>query len=90
MAKPWEDNFSKLVESNLQVAENKEWRFSVEEHTTKGTMQINFREFKSSTVEGGYNGPTKNGFIFRIQTKEDYDNFKESVFNFLNKVEEFL
>lgn len=90
MAKIWEDNFSKLIESNLPTAENKEWRFSLEEHTTKGTMQINFREFKSSNVEGGYNGPTKNGFIFKIQTKEDYLKLKSAMFEFMDKIEEFL
>lgn len=77
----WEEKFSVLKKVEYKFANNKEWKFSLEEHKEKGTLQINARMFTVSEKEGGYSGPSKNGFIIPITSVEDFDNvincFKE-------------
>ncbi|MFW6007770.1 MAG: hypothetical protein ACOCP8_00785 [archaeon] len=72
----WTDNYSQLIEKKIPYGENKEWRFVLEEHKTKGTMQINVRLWK---MTDNYQGPTKNGFILQIKTPDDIDNI-ENIF----------
>ena len=77
----WEDNYNALfVEKLPQEGGKKEWRFTLEEHKTKGTMQMNVRLFSLAVKEGGYEGPTKNGFIQGITSKEDVDKL-QATFN---------
>lgn len=88
----WEDNFSELVKTTLKVDGNKEWRFALEEHKTKGTMQMNVRLW-SLPQEGkadAYSGPTKNGFIVGIKTPEDIDNLQKAFNEYFEKIKEML
>lgn len=77
MAGSWEDKFNTLVSSNVEIGETKEWKFALEESKSKGTLQINAREFKKAKVEGGYSGPGKNGFIIQINSEEDIENLRK-------------
>ena len=83
----WDDNFNKLFESKLPVDEYKEWRFALEEHKTKGTMNMNVREFKCSE---SYSGPTKNGFIINVQSIDQVEKFQKMFNEFFEKVKEML
>jgi outer membrane protein assembly factor BamB len=87
----WEDNFNKIVNLELPVEGNKVWKFTVEEHKTKGTMQMNVRLFQNDNgKDDAYVGPTKNGFIIKINTKEEFNTFKETFIKYLNEVEDML
>jgi hypothetical protein len=76
----WDEKYNKLSEKKLEVEGNKEWRLAVEESKSKGTLQLNVRLFQKAKVEGGYEGPTKNGFINSINSKEDIENL-QNIFN---------
>ncbi len=90
----WEDNFNPLIVKNIPIDDSREWRFVLEEHKTRGTMQINVRLWRISNKEGGYEGPTKNGFICKIQTEDDLNNLRDVFTNqfneFFNEVKEML
>lgn len=83
----WEDNYSKLVEDNLPINDKKEWRFVMEEHKTKGTMQFGIRAFN---ITGNYIGPTKNGFIVPVESEEQIEEFRKKFNEFIDKVKEML
>lgn len=84
----WEDNFNALFTDKLEVeGGKKEWRFSLEEHKTKGTMQMNCRLW---SIGGSYEGPTKNGFIVGIKTIEDIDKLEQAFQEYFKKVREML
>jgi hypothetical protein len=87
----WEDNYSKIVDLRLPLDNNKEWKFTLEEHKTKGTMQMNVRLFQNDNgKDDAYVGPTKNGFIIKITSKEEFNTFKETFIKYLNEVEDML
>lgn len=87
----WEDNYNKIVNLELPVEGNKVWKFTVEEHKTKGTMQMNVRLWSNgSGKEGEYVGPTKNGFIVPIKTQEDVDKLEKTFADYFKKVKEML
>lgn len=90
MAGKWEDKFNTLVSSKLELPNNKEWRLAVEESKTKGTLQMNVRLFQKAKIEGGYEGPTKNGFIIEVNSIEDIENFQNSLNDFFDKTKELL
>ena len=90
MAKNWADNFSELFRDTLPSEGNKEWRFALEEHKTKGTMQMNVRKFQVAKNEGDYEGPTKNGFIEQIKTIEDVDALEKAFSEYFKKVRSML
>jgi hypothetical protein len=87
----WEDNFSKIIDLRLAVDGNKEWKFTLEEHKTKGTMQMNVRQWNNgSGKEGEYIGPNKNGFIVQIKTSEDIDKLEKAFADYFKKIKEML
>ena len=84
----WEDNFNIIKSTSFKTSENKEWKFSIEEHKNKATLQINARCFTIAQKEGGYSGPSKNGFIIPINSEEDFDTIKECFKTFIDFVED--
>lgn len=88
MATNWEDKYNILKQISFKTSDNKEWKFSLEEHKTKGTLQINARCWTTAKTEGGYSGPSKNGFIIPINSIEDLDKIKECFQNFVNFIDE--
>lgn len=86
----WSDNFSELVKITLPAESNKEWRFILEEHKTKGSMNMNVRLFQNAKVEGGYEGPTKNGFIQQINSIEDVEKMQKTFNEYFEKIKEML
>lgn len=87
----WEDNFSKIVNQILKVDSNKEWRFTLEEHKTKGTMQLNVRKWNlGKGVEGEYVGPTKNGFIESVTSLEDIEKLEKAFADYFKEVKKML
>ena len=86
----WDDNFNKLLQTTLPIDEFKEWRFTLEEHKTKGKMNMNVRIFQKAKTEGGYEGPTKSGFIFEIQSLEQIENLQKAFNEYFEKVKEML
>lgn len=87
MAGTWADKFNVLSSKELQIEENKKWVFSIEEHKSKGTLQMNVREFKETP---NYEGPTKNGFIKSISNKEDIEKLQNSLNEFFEEVKKML
>lgn len=83
----WADKFNVLVSKELQIEDNKVWKFAIEESKTKGTLQMNVREFKSSET---YEGPTKNGFIKGITSKEDIEKIQNSFNEFFEEIKKML
>lgn len=88
MAGNWEDKFNIIKSTSFKTSDNKEWKFSLEEHKTKGTLQLNARCFTIATKEGGYSGPSKNGFIIPINSMDDLDKIKECFETFINFIDE--
>jgi hypothetical protein len=74
----WSDKFNKLAENKLAIEGNKEWIFATEESKTKGNLQLNVRLFQHAKVEGGYSGPTKNGLIVPINSKEEIQDLQDA------------
>lgn len=87
MAGTWADKFNVLTSNELQIEENKTWKFAIEESKTKGTLQMNVREFKTSAT---YEGPTKNGFIKGITCKEDVEKLQYAFNEFFEEVKKLL
>jgi hypothetical protein len=84
----WEDNYNSLFTEKLPIDDGKkEWRFTLEEHKTKGTMNMNVRIW---SVEGSYTGPTKSGFIQGIKTKDDVEVLQKKFNDYFEKVKEML
>lgn len=83
----WEDNYSKLIEDNLPISDKKEWKFVMEEHKTKGTMQVGIRAFNTT---GNYIGPTKNGMLIPIESAEQIEEFRVKFNEFIDKVKDML
>ena len=81
----WKDKFNTLSESKLEIEGNREWKFALEESKTKGTLQLNVRLFQNAKTEGGYSGPTKNGFIVGISSKEDIEQLQNALNNFFEE-----
>ena len=87
----WEDNFNPIFTEVLpQEDGKKEWRFTLEEHKTKGKMQMNIRLFSKAVTEGGYEGPTKNGFIQGVNSEEDVNKLQSSFNAYFEKVKTML
>lgn len=87
----WADNFNKLVEVQYdKVDSNKYWVFALEENKKSGTLNINFREWQNPTEKNEYNGPTKNGFVQGIRSKEDFDEFKKNILKFFEEAEKMF
>jgi hypothetical protein len=83
----WGDNFNVIDNMEIPSDGNKVWKFSLEEHRTKGTLQINIREFSNSET---YAGPTKNGIIKRISSLEELEEFQKSFNDFVDKAKNML
>ena len=79
--KNWSDNFNELKSGKTDVTDYKYWKWAVEESKSRGTLQLNVRCYSTPKVEGGYEGPTKNGFIISINNKEDLEKLQK----FLNE-----
>ena len=73
----WEDSDNTLYQSELPINETRTWKFSLEEHKVKGTLQLNVRLFKTTP---NYTGPTKSGFVYPITSLEELEKF-QSAFN---------
>lgn len=84
----WADKFNTVKSKSFKTSENAEWRFSLEEHKEKGTIQLNARCFKIATTEGGYSGASRNGFIIPINKIEDLDKIKECFQTFIDFIDE--
>jgi hypothetical protein len=84
----WEDNFNPLITETLPLeGGKKEWRFTLEEHKTKGTMNLNVRIWQ---VEGSYTGPTKSGFVLGIKSKEEVEELQKAFNDYFEKVKEMF
>lgn len=90
MATSWADKYNSLIKKTLGVENNKEWRMNLEEHKTKGTLQMNVRLFQNAVEAGKYEGPTKNGFIIPVNSVEDIEKFQNSLNQFLEEVKNIL
>ena len=86
----WEDNYNIIFNTTIPIEGNKEWRLSVEEHKKSGKMQMNCRIFAKAKEEGGYEGPTKNGFIIPIKSAEDINNIEKMFSDYFQEVKKFL
>ena len=85
----WSDKFNPLVQKILTL-DNKEWKLTLEENKTKGTIQVNLREWSHATPTNEYDGPTKNGFIFKIKSLEDLANLEQLFSKFFNESKDML
>ena len=84
----WADKYSNLKTVTYKFSEFKEWRFTLEEHKEKGTLQINARLWTLPKKEDGYAGPSKNGFIIQISSADDFDNIVKCFSEFTKFVED--
>lgn len=89
----WSDKFNTLKSFEFPVNETKMWKCAVEEHKTKGTLQLNLRQWNIAAKEGGYSGPAKNGFIIPITSTEDIDTINkllQQIITFTDEIKEIL
>lgn len=83
----WEDNFSKLIEMTHPIDEKKEFRMTLEEHKTKGTLHLSVRVFQTT---GSYVGPTKNGINYVISSIDELESFQRRLNEFIDKIKEMI
>ena len=86
----WADNYNTIYTYELPVDEGKVWKFQLEEHKSKGTLNMNVRRFKKSIKEGGYEGPTKNGFMQIINSVEDIEKIQKAFNEYFDAIKEKL
>lgn len=84
----WADNFNVIDSKEIPSDGNKVWKFALEEHKTKGTLQINVREFSNNP--DGYTGPTKNGIVKKISSLEELEEFQREFNSFFDKAKKML
>ena len=87
MAKKWNDKFNAIYESKTKLEDAFEWRIALEENVENGNLQINLRQFQIATYEGAYEGPTKSGFVLKIEDKKEFEKFKKFINDSLNEIE---
>lgn len=83
MATNWADNYNVLYQSELPIDDNKVWKFALEEHKVKGTLQLNVRLFKQTP---NYSGPTKSGFIYPITSLNELNQFQSALNNYFENI----
>ena len=83
--KSWDDKFNQLITHKYEVADGKEWRMALEESKNKGTLNLNVRLFQKALKEGGYEGPTKNGFIIQVNSLDEIDSLQKQFNEFFEK-----
>ena len=86
----WADNFNVIYSIELPADEYKIWKFQLEEHKTKGTLHMNVRMFQKAKAEGGYEGPTKNGFMQQINSVEDIEKLQKTFNDYFEEVKKKL
>lgn len=79
----WTDNFNVLYQSELPIDDTKTWKFTLEEHKVKGTLQLNVRLFKKTAT---YDGPTKSGFIYPITSLDELNKFQVALNDYFENV----
>lgn len=86
----WSDKFNVLKSGQTEPVNFKQWRWAIEESKTKGTLQLNIRLFSLPKTEGGYSGPTKNGFIIPINDLEELQSIKLFLKDAFEAAEKYL
>lgn len=86
----WNNKFNKLITSEYKPVDDRTWKFSLEEDKNKGTLQCNIRLFNTPKDPEKYSGPSKSGFIMKINDIDDIKKFKNEMNNFFDKVLDFL
>ena len=79
----WQDNFNILYQSELPIDDTRTWRFALEEHKERGTLQLNVRIFKKTE---SYNGPTKAGFVYPVSSVEEVNALQVALNDYFEKV----
>lgn len=78
-------SFKTLVSETLEINQETELRFKLDENTRNGNLILQIREFKTG---GEYIGPTRNGVTYRVESVEDVDALEEKFIIFLKGVRE--
>jgi len=86
----WQDNFNELYKTEFPLQNSKYFKFAIEEHKKKGTLQMNIRIFQHAKTEGGYEGPTKNGVTLAVTNKEDLEKLQKAFNDYFDKVKEYM
>lgn len=81
----WQDNFNVLYQSEYKMDDTRVWKLALEEHKTRGTLQLNVRLYKKTDT---YDGPTKSGFIYPISSIEDLNNFQTALNDYFENVKQ--
>lgn len=79
----WQDNFNTLYQSELPIDDTRTWRFALEEHKERGTLQLNVRIFKKTE---NYDGPTKSGFVYPVSSIEEVNTLQVALNDYFEKV----
>ena len=79
----WQDNYNIVYQSEFPIDEIRTWKFALEEHKTRGTLQLNVRLFKKTE---NYDGPTKSGFIYPITSVKDLNDFQNALNDYFENV----
>lgn len=79
----WQDNFNILYQSELPIDDTRTWRFALEEHKERGTLQLNVRIFKKTE---SYDGPTKTGFVYPVSSVEEVNALQVALNDYFEKV----
>lgn len=86
----WDEKFNVLVQRNLEIDGNKEWKMALEEKKNKGTLQMNVRLFQRPTETNSYEGPTKNGFIIPVNSASDVEEFQKTFNDFCEEIKKMF
>ena len=95
----WNDNYNVIYNNELAVDDKKYWKFNIEEHKKRGTLNMNVRQFAKApegydaSEHGGksaYEGPTKNGMLIQVESLEQVEELQKAFNSYFEEVKKYL
>ena len=81
------DNNNSLYDVVMKQSDTKETRFSLLENKKSGALRASIRDF---THTESYDGPTRNGMMFQLNTIADVEKYQKTFNEFFDKIKEFF
>jgi len=81
------DSNNTICEHTEKLTDITELKLSLIENKRSGIMRLNIREFKHTPE---YDGPTKNGMMFKINVLEDIQNFQKYFNDFFEEAKKHI
>lgn len=83
----FQDSNNTLYENVVKNNDVKEIKFSLLENKKSGVLRASIREFTHTDT---YDGPTKNGMLFQLNTVEDVEKYQKAFNEYFEEVKKFF